>query len=457
MNRISTKLTAYFFIAVLIMEVVLIAFLHKNIIESRVDEEFTRLLATGSNHRDVLLEYYSDTTMKHIVLMEKDDDREVVITNATGKTLYQSTTALDEQTSDFTIFQQPLLTTDEVLIANWKEAPYIVSAHPYEVDAGRSGYILMFQSTKAINDLIAKLNMYFTLAGATSIIALLIIYAVLSKFLTRPLIRMKEATEQLSEGNFNVALPFHGKDELGELAASIQKLANDLQHLKTERNEFLASVAHELSTPLTYLSGYSAVLMRQELGEKDRIHYLEILQEESSRMQEMVRNLLDLAKLDENNFTIKKEKITLTPYLEALQKRMTPSFSLHNTKLNLQIDGEFTVEADPIRLEQILLNLLDNALKYGHPNTVVNIRIYEENGDIAIEVQDEGIGIPAREIDYLFEKLYRVEKSRSRVSGGSGLGLAIVKELVEAHDGKIEVSSELGVGSTFTIWLKGVY
>ncbi len=451
MNRISIKLTAYFFIAVLIMEVSLIGYLHRNIVHSRIDEEFARLLATGSNHRDVLVEYYSDTTMKHIVLMEKDGDREVVITDRKGEIIHSSEENIKTQEKYIPRANDVELKTDKILASDWEGLPYIISAHPYKVDASRSGYVIMFQSTRPIEQLVQKLNMYFGLAGVTSIVALLIIYAVLSKFLTRPLIHMKEATEKLSEGDFDVSLPFIGNDELGELSGSIQKLAKELERLKAERNEFLASIAHELSTPLTYLIGYSKVAMRPEINEQDREHYLSIIAEESDRMKELVKNLLDLAKMDENTFTVSKEYFKARPFLEDMCKLVGPSFNLKQLRLELICEEELAIYADPLRLEQILLNLLDNALKYSMEQSVVVIRAFKEGEKVAISVRDFGVGIPPEETEFIFEKLYRVEKSRSRISGGSGIGLAIVKELVEAHGGSIQVESGVGNGSTFTI------
>ncbi|WP_229677432.1 sensor histidine kinase [Psychrobacillus lasiicapitis] len=294
--------------------------------------------------------------------------------------------------------------------------------------------------------------MHFGIAGGTSVILLFIVYTALSRLLTRPLIRMKEATENLSKGDFAVSLPYIGKDELGDLSGSIQKLANDLERLKTERNEFLASVAHELNTPLTYLIGYSNVAMRKEISGEEREQYLAIIVEESERMKELVKNLLDLAKMDENTFTVSKENFGAQTFFENIIKLVGPSFEMKNIKLSFVCEDNFQIHADSLRLEQIVLNLLDNAWKkYSKENTEVTLVVHKKETKTIISVIDFGIGIPTDEIEFIFEKLYRVEKSRSRSLGGSGIGLAVVKELVEAHGGSIEVKSTFGKGSTFTI------
>lgn len=451
MNKISTKLAASFFVVVLIMELFLMFYLHRNIIKSKVEEELASLLANGENHRDVLLENYSDMTIKHIVLMEKNKDREVIITDKNGRIIGRSTlnnTIVEEY---MPLVKNLSKTKDQIVVADWRNSPYVVSAHPYKINKDQSGYVVMFQSTSAIKEMVHNLNKHFFISGITSIVVLLAIYALLSKVLTRPLIRMKAATEKLSHGDFNVSLADVGKDELGELASSIQKLADDLERLQKERNEFLASIAHELSTPLTYLIGYSKVAMRENLNENDRNHYLEIITEEADRMKELVKNLLELAKMDQNSFNVSKEYFSASLFLNIICKRVAPSFDMNNIKIMFVCEEDFEIYADSIRLEQIMLNLLDNALKYSDKNTKVIVEAMKQAERTVINVIDEGIGIPSDELTSIFEKLYRVEKSRSRTFGGSGIGLAVVKELVEAHGGTIKVKSNLGEGSTFTI------
>jgi len=450
-NKISTKLAASFFVVVLIMELFLMFYLHRNIIKSKVEEELASLLANGENHRDVLLENYSDMTIKHIVLMEKNKDREVMITDKNGRIIGRSTlnNTLVEEYMPFV--KNLSKKNDQILVADWRNSPYIVSVHPYKITENQYGYVVMFQSTSAINEMVRNLNKHFIISGITSIVVLLALYALLSKVLTRPLIRMKAATEKLSQGDFKVSLADVGKDELGELAISIQKLADDLERLQKERNEFLASIAHELSTPLTYLIGYSKVAMREDLNENDRKHYLEIITEESNRMKELIKNLLELARMDQNSFSVSKEYFSARLFLDTICKRVAPSFDMNNIKLILVCEEDFEIYADSIRLEQIMLNLLDNALKYSEKNTKVIVEAFKQDDRTVINVMDAGIGIPSDELVFIFEKLYRVEKSRSRAFGGSGIGLAIVKELVEAHGGTIKVKSKLGEGSTFTI------
>lgn len=425
-------------------------YLHRNIIHTRIDEEFSRLLANGANHRDVLIENYSDSTIKHIVLMENNKDREVVIINGEGNIISSSDVNNKVLESFIPLIKKTNTKTDKILVSDFENSPYIVSVHPYK-KGDYYGYVLMYQSTQSINTMIDELTMHFGIAGVTSVILLFVIYAVLSKFLTRPLVRMKEATEKLSKGDFEVILPHVSNDELGDLSNSIQSLAKDLERLKKERNEFLSSISHELSTPLTYLIGYAKVAMRKELNDTEREHYLSIIEEEANRMKELVKNSLDLARIDENTFSVSKEYFWSQPFLNNIIKLVEPSFQNKKIKLNLITKESFQIYADSLRLQQIVLNLLDNAMKYSKEDTEVRLEAYKIGEKTAISIVDCGIGIPSDELEFIFERLYRVEKSRSRIYGGSGIGLSVVKELVDAHGGTIEVKSTVGEGSTFKI------
>jgi signal transduction histidine kinase len=291
-------------------------------------------------------------------------------------------------------------------------------------------------------------------ASLLILFSVLIFIFFLSKALTNPLITMKEATKKLSKGDFTVTLPKPSNDELGELSQSIQTLSNDLNYLKQERNEFLASISHELRTPLTYINGYADIARRPNLDEKDRVQYLEIIREESQRVSSLLKELFELAKLDQNSFSINKEKVNLCNYIHSIYERVLPAFKNKGIQLILNCPDNIFINLDPIRFEQVLINLLDNCLKYSKESSTTSVRVIEENGIIQITIQDQGVGIPVEDLPHIFDRLYRVDKSRSRATGGFGLGLAIVKQLVEAHGGEITVESQVGKGTCFTIILK---
>ncbi|MDX1805531.1 MAG: ATP-binding protein [Paenisporosarcina sp.] len=452
MNRISIKLAAYFLLAVLILEGLLMVYLHRTIVTSQEEAQFAQLLERGANHRDVLEDFYSEETLMHIELMESNLERQVAILNA-ERQWFAGTDASISLTNQFQQQVASAPSRDSVVVDDWEQENYIVTLHPFESNTGQQGYVVMFESTASLHTLMSKLNTHFGIAGVASLLILFVLYVLLSRIITRPLIRMKEATERLSTGDFRVKLTHKSRDELGELSTSIQKLADDLEHTQKERMEFLAAISHELRTPLTYLSGYTSVLKRDDLSEQERQRYVSILEEESARLTELVKNLFDLAQMDETTFTISKESVQATPFFSTVLQRVKHSFELEDKHLELSIREDFEMIVDPVRVEQIVVNLLDNARKYSPIHSITRLDVYVQDGHTVIRIEDEGIGIHPRDHEVIFEKLIRVEKSRSREYGGAGLGLAIVKELVDAHGGRIEVISAIGKGSIFTVIL----
>ncbi|PIC81731.1 HAMP domain-containing sensor histidine kinase [Sporosarcina sp. P1] len=453
MKKISTKLAASFIISFLIMDTLLMVYLHQTITHARVDEELDRLLKTGSNHRNVLEDNFTETTLQHIILMESGGERDVAILDNSGQIVQHSLENEEVLTPYLNQLHEKQPKQDTILPVDWEKIPYLVSVHPYEAK-GHAGTLVMLQSTIPIRQLVNQLNIHFLLAGGGSIVVLFMVYLLLSKWLTRPLIRMKEATEQMSEGLYDVDLPKFSNDELGELAASIRKLSNDLSRVKRERKEFLASVSHEMGTPLTYLIGYAKVAQRTELNDTERFNYLSIIEEEAERLKTLVKNLMDLAQMDEMTFTVTKSEFSADAFIRDIVQLVQPSFDLKGITLLIEQVRDFPLVADRMRLEQIILNLLDNALHYSETGSTVIVRAFQDKKHTVLQVQDSGCGIAVENQQQIFEKLYRVEKSRSRSFGGAGLGLATVKELTEAHGGTIEVQSELDKGSIFTVRLK---
>ncbi|MBT2682553.1 HAMP domain-containing sensor histidine kinase [Bacillus sp. ISL-37] len=449
MDRISFKIGVVFFITILLVEGVLFYYLHSSIIHSRIDEELASLQTRGNNHRDILETSYSQETIHHITTMESKTDTHVIITDQTGVIISSSIPTDDSMQYIITETPGDIQRTGLILEDDWQDKQYIASVSPLEND----GAVYMFKNTQRVQSLITKLNKHFWLAGILLLTSMAVITLFLSRFITKPVIKMNEATSKIRQGDYSVTLPRRGNDELGELAESIQVLADDLSHMKRQRNEFLASISHELRTPLTYIKGYADIAGKPGIASEDRSQYLQIIHEEATKLSGLVKGLFDLAKMDENTFTIEKERLELCTFMRGIHSRMAPSFIGKNMTLNFSCHGEVYIEADPVRFEQILINLLDNARKYSEEGTTTTTKVFKKDGHIHITVTDEGKGIPDEDQAWVFDRFYRVDKSRSKALGGSGLGLAIVKELVEAHGGKITIRSELCKGTTFEIIL----
>ncbi|MGE7761297.1 sensor histidine kinase [Peribacillus sp. NPDC097895] len=454
--KISFKLGLCIFVCILLMETVSMFYLHNKVIHSRINQELESLKARGNSHRDVLEITYSDSTLQHIGLMESHTDTDVVITNTTGNTL-MSSEEVNGAMKKILAKKLPQVPRKGLIIqSRWKDERYIATVTPFKSDKENEGYVYMFKNTRDVEELIAQLNKHFIFATVLLLFVMLITIYFLSKALTRPLIAMKEATTNLSLGNFSVAVPVRSHDELGELAQSIQSLANELNYLKKERNEFLASISHELRTPLTYIKGYSDIARRKDLDAAERSRYLEVIHDESQRLNKLLDELFHMARMDIHTFTISKKNVQLSSFLQSIHEKVLPAFSNKKIQLNLECKDHLYIEIDPSRFEQVILNLLDNALKYSNEYTITTIKVTESLGRISISIIDQGVGIPGEDIPHIFDRFYRVEKSRARGTGGFGLGLSIVKQLVEIQGGAISVKSKLEQGTCFTIIFKEI-
>ncbi|MGG5252094.1 ATP-binding protein [Neobacillus sp. SM06] len=453
MNKISIKIGLLFYAAIFLLESISLFFLHNNILHSRVQEELTALQTRGNNHREILQSSFRKETMQHIALMESRTDTQVVITAPDGTILISSNTVIPEISTIMRLRPDKVPYKGLILEDDWQREKYIASVSPILMKGKLKGYVYMFQKTGKIKALISNLSRHFILATVLSLLFSFLIILFLTRVITRPLIHMSKATRDISKGDFSVSLPKLGNDELGDLGKSIKVLARDLEVLKNERSEFLASISHELRTPLTYIKGYADIARREHTSPEEREKYLEIIFEEGDKLAELIKELFHLAKMDQNTFSIEKESILLAPYLHSMIEKISPAIKERQMELELHCPEKLTVEIDPVRFEQVILNLLDNARKYSEPNTKIVVEAKETESETVIAIKDHGKGIPAEDLPRIFDRFYRVDKSRARSLGGSGLGLSIVKQLVEAHGGKISASSSPQSGTTFSIAL----
>lgn len=454
MKKLSMKLGLLFLLILFGLETTMFFFLHSTLVESRVEEELIALQTRGNSHRAILEKHFDENTISHVALMESEATTDVVITNSTKEILGASVDSSLIQR----YIEKPITSSEregKTIGDNWKEEDYISTVSPIEQDGVLIGYVYMFQDTVWIESLISRLNEQFLIAGIIAIIFTITIIIFLSNALAKPLIKMKEATSQISSGDFSVSLPKTGDDELGDLARSIQLLAGDLNYLREERSEFLSSISHELRTPLTYIKGYADIVQKRNLSPEERNQYLSIILEETNRLSDMVKNLFDLAKIDKNTFDITKKPIDLKEFTKKIETKFSPAFAEKGMQLSVSCRESIILSADGSRLEQIIFNLLDNAIKYSSAGDKTTVEVSRTKKHVIIRIKDSGRGISEEELPFIFNRFYRVDKSRARALGGTGLGLAIVKELVHAHGGTISVSSREGDGTEFEIVFKG--
>lgn len=228
----------------------------------------------------------------------------------------------------------------------------------------------------------------------------------------------------------------------------------ELVRLEQIRKDFVANVSHELRTPITSIKGFSETLLDGAYKDETMlISFLEIIHKESNRLQMLIQDLLELSKIEQHGFSVEIMDTSLQEVLIRGAELTSPRLDEKNMEFNVDIVRDVHVMGDVNRLIQIVTNLITNAINYSPEDTVVTIRLKEDDNYGIIEIEDQGIGIEKNELPRVFERFYRVDRARSRNSGGTGLGLAIVKHLVEAHHGKLNVESEVGKGTNMQIFI----
>lgn len=325
---------------------------------------------------------------------------------------------------------------------------YFVTGQPIEGSGAIQSALYVMSSTEYMELSLSTVRDILLLSGMGAFVLALGITWFIARILSRPLVQMQKATRKIAAGDLETRLPISGNDEIGFLAGAINDLAYDLQRYRDTRQEFLANISHELRTPITYLQGYAKVIKGGLYEtEEEKNLYLDIIDQEAHRIQHLVDDLFELAKMEEGKIPLILEEVDLVQIIEHAVHKVELTAKEKQLQLLFSFSGEpGSVQGDRKRMEQIVMNLLENAIRYTDSGEInVQLRFDEESA--VVIVQDTGIGIPEEELPYIFDRFYRVEKSRSRQYGGTGLGLSIVHKLVELLGGTIKITSQAGKGT----------
>lgn len=301
-----------------------------------------------------------------------------------------------------------------------------------------------FQFLKALNVILIGIGIF-------SLFFAFVVGSILAKRLSRPILKTVSVARQISDGDYNARIEENSNiKELDELVVSINHLADSLGIQEDLRKRLTADVAHELRTPLTSVGTHIEAMI--EGVWEPTTERLESCHDEILRIGKIIFDLESLARVESNNLKLEKKQINL---LEIVEKAVG-SFAadINKKNLNVSVTGScLDISADGARISQVVINLLSNAVKYTPDGGAIRINLSEKDRLVKIDIKDTGIGIPADELPFIFERFYRADESRNRMTGGSGIGLTIVKSIVTAHGGSIDVESRLNEGSCFTVSL----
>jgi signal transduction histidine kinase len=303
--------------------------------------------------------------------------------------------------------------------------------------------------TAAWQDLLGPL----AIAGAIALLASILVAVVISRSISRPLAQITQAAQEMAHGRYDQTLEVRGQDEVARLSDAFNAMARQVSQSHQMMRDLLANVSHELKTPLTSIQGFSQALeegaidSREEAGEAAKI-----INDEAQRMRRLVDDLIDLSQLESGQAPVQRQPLDIADLLRVCARRFEWQLRESGAALTLDFDGLPRIEGDEGRLEQAFSNLIDNAVRHTPAGGTITVGAQAANGSVRVAVHNTGSFIPRGDQSRVFERFYRVDRHRARVSG-YGLGLAIVNEIIHAHGGAIAVESDERTGTTFVVTL----
>ena len=316
------------------------------------------------------------------------------------------------------------------------------------------GYLMIHKSCDDLRDAEAAMmkNIYILLLVVFffSFILLLGIHFIIY----RPLTKITDAAKQYASGNLDVVIPIDSEDELGYLSASLNYMSSQLKDMEDYQKKFIGNVSHDFRSPLTSIKGYVEAIADGTIPPEFQDKYLKIILFETERLTDLTQDLLTLNEFDTKNLLLDKTHFNVHEMI----RNTAASFEGTCTTKKISIELLFAtrnldVFADARKIQQVLYNLIDNAIKFSETDSTVTIETTERADKVFISIKDNGIGIPRKSLNKIWERFYKSDLSRGKDKKGTGLGLAIVKEIIQAHNEKINVISTEGVGTEFVFSL----
>ncbi len=332
---------------------------------------------------------------------------------------------------------------------------------------GQTAYLGLATPEQQFFAVLDEIGWSLGIAGGITLIISLLVALLLARSIAKPITRLTQATEAIAQGEYSHRVEAKKDGELGRLAASFNSMVVQMQRSRQMEKDFLANVSHELKTPLTSIQGFSQAILDGAVTDMvGARRAAQTIFGETARMSRLIGDLLTIARLESGQLNLISEKVDLHESLPHWVERLQPRAKEKDETLIAIVDPLPPITGDPGRLEQVVSNLVDNAIRYSPAGASVTVTAKKEaltptprrraaemiaSDWVTIAVKDTGAGIPPEHLPRLFERFYRADKARA--AGGTGLGLAIANEIVAAHGGKITVQSEMGKGSTFTVHL----
>lgn len=418
------------------------------------------LKSQAKSSAELYLSYLADDTLEQAIVEDRDQYyrhiiSQVQILDNTGRMILDNI-GTDEVGQEITSNDVELAKIGkdgrDVFKPSYDSHNVMAYSMPLKNREGQVGIIRLVTSLSGIDKEISSRNYIFIAFGFLLSVAMGIITYIIANSIVKPINELTEIAEKLAEGKFNVKADISTNDEIGKLAKTINFMTDNVNKKEQLKNDFISSVSHELRTPLTSIKGW-AITLKDGIEDDLLLQGLSIIEKESDRLKEMVDELLDFSRFTSGRIELNKEVTNLVEILKSIYRQLTPRSKNNGIDMILNYENEIILgEVDINRFRQVLINLVDNALKFTPVSGVVIINIFAKDDNNVIEVIDTGVGIDSEEISLITGKFYKGKNSASH----TGLGLSICEEIIKLHRGSMIIESKIGEGTKITtIFPKG--
>lgn len=342
----------------------------------------------------------------------------------------------------------------------YEEKMLVVAVPILDGDGKVDGAVILNRPVTEMNSFMENIYYYIGIAGLAAFLLALAVVSWLTRGIVRPLKAMQETAGAMARGEYSSLVAVESSDEVGRLGLALNSLAHDLakyigelNQMERLRREFVANVSHEFRTPMTIIRGYNEALLDGTIHDPELVKKYHLLMgDEILRLERLITNLLDLSRLQSSTVVMDKEKLPLAALVDSVVNLLKQQAEQKQVSILVsKQESEAAIWGNGDRIIQLVLIIMDNALKYTPPGGTITVSIVREGEQVLLKVADTGVGIPKDDIPYIWDRLYKVDKSHCRGDGGTGLGLAIGKEIIDLHQATAIVDSEVGKGTTMTI------
>ena len=347
------------------------------------------------------------------------------------------------------------LNTERLLFTRSASAAWVGYCTAGVVDASDIiGVLLLVSPVQEIMQNLYQLQDQMILIFAAIAVSALVCSWIFSRVITRPIAGLNRGIQRMSKGDFSSRVKIRGSGEMKQLARAFNSMSEKLETLDESRNQFVSNASHELKTPLATMKiMIESLIYQPDMDKNLRTEFMTDINNEIDRLSAVVSDLLTLVQMDSQNVKLSRENLSIAQLIKENAHRLQPIADQKKQKIALSLSDPCDIYADKSKLNQVIYNLMENAVKYTQNGGTIRVSLQRQGRDARFTVSDNGPGIPKENLPHIFDRFYRVDKARSREKGGTGLGLSIVHQLVLLHGGAISVESEEGKGATFIVEL----